>query len=64
MGARIRSAWKNGEISAYISVASQNERFSCWKPNGVSVRLYAPLIAIAVAKRREWISRLADENAP
>ena len=63
-GAAILSAWKKGDISPYVSLASQKERSSAWKPKGVSVRLYAPLRAMPARKRVVRASRLAVMKAP
>ena len=47
-----------------MSGASQNVRRSFWNPNGVSVRLYAPLRAMPARNRSECASRFAVMNAP
>lgn len=43
------SAHMKGDILAYVSGACHSVRSSLWKPNGVSVRLYAPLRAMPAA---------------
>ena len=47
-----------------MSGTSQNVRRSLWNPNGVSVRLYAPLRAMPARNSRECASRFAVMKAP
>src|ERR1700735_4332940 len=58
------SATKNAETFRYTSVASQTERRSFWKPKGVSVLLYDPLVATPARNKSECATRFTVIKAP
>src|ERR1035437_10394254 len=64
IGVLMLSAYVKGHIRVYIAVASQYVRSSFWNPNGVSVRLDAPLSARPALKKFVCARRFAVMNAP